>query len=139
MSDKQVRIGVIGVGSMGKSHANNILNNKVPGAVLSAVCDISDDNLAAFPDTAQFKDPADMVASGTVDAVIIATPHYSHTPLSELVMEGLHVLVEKPLAVTTADAKRSIAAYDNAPIKTIFAVMFNQRTNRSIKNSTINR
>lgn len=131
MSDKEVRIGVIGVGGMGKSHANNLKNGKVPGATLGAVCDMDEQALAVFDGTPAFTDAAEMVGSDTVDAVIVATPHYSHTTLSEIILAGgKHLLVEKPLGVTTADCRRTIAAYEKRPNKDqVFAVMFNQRTN----------
>lgn len=45
-----------------------------------------------------------------VDGVLIATPHYLHTPISEFFLEkGVHVLCEKPLALTTTDARRLVA------------------------------
>ena len=37
---EQVRFGVVGLGNMGSSHVNNLFGGKVPGAVLTAVCDI---------------------------------------------------------------------------------------------------
>jgi predicted dehydrogenase len=131
MGDQQVRIGVIGVGGMGKSHANHIKDGKVPGAILGAVCDQSEHALTPFDGTPAFTDAEEMVGSGTVDAVIVATPHYSHTSLSEIILAaGLHLLVEKPLGVTTADCRRTIAAYESRPNPDqVFAVMFNQRTN----------
>lgn len=133
MSD-EVRIGIIGVGNMGSSHARQILSGKVPGAKLTAVCDHDEDNLNVYKDddgVELFSNSDDFYAKAGIDAVIIATPHYDHTPLSVSGFEkGLHVLVEKPLAVHVNDARKSIAAYENRKDQSqIFAEMFNQRCN----------
>jgi len=65
-------------------------------------------------------------------AVVIATPHYAHTPISIACLErGIHVLVEKPLAVHVNDASLMLAAYGQARQKDpglVFAIMFQQRT-----------
>jgi predicted dehydrogenase len=68
-----------------------------------------------------------MAASGLVDAVLIATPHFQHTSLGVRALEaGLHVLVEKPISVHKADAERLIAAHSRKDL--VFAAVFNQRT-----------
>jgi predicted dehydrogenase len=68
-----------------------------------------------------------MIASGKVDAVLIATPHFSHTTIGIAALQaGLHVLVEKPISVHKADAEKLIAAHTNP--RQVFAAMFNQRT-----------
>ena len=132
MSD-DVRIGIIGAGNMGTSHAKQILNGDVPGAKLCAICDLDPDNLKDYVDkegVVVFENSDDFFAKAEIDAVIIATPHYDHTPLSITGFEkNLHVLVEKPLAVHVNDAKKTIAAYENRSDKSkLFAEMFNQRT-----------
>ena len=133
MSD-DVKIGIIGVGNMGSSHAKQILEGKVPGAKVTAVCDHDADNLNGFADKdgiSLFADTESFFKEADIDAVIIATPHYDHTPLTIAGFEhNLHVLVEKPLAVHVNDAKKMIAAYENRSDKSkIFAEMFNQRCN----------
>jgi predicted dehydrogenase len=71
-----------------------------------------------------------LLRSGLLDAVMIATPHYDHTPIAiEALGLGLHVLCEKPLAVQKADCERMIAAYEARPQKSqVFAEMFQHRT-----------
>ncbi|MCE0498537.1 MAG: Gfo/Idh/MocA family oxidoreductase [Methylacidiphilales bacterium] len=124
---KNVRIGVIGLGNMGSVHARNILENKVPGLQLTAVADIVAAKAALFPEIRFFPTFRKMIASGTVDAVVIATPHFPHTPIGIAALKaGLHVLVEKPISVHKLDAERLIASHTNP--KQVFAVMFNQRT-----------
>jgi predicted dehydrogenase len=70
-----------------------------------------------------------LIASGNLDAVIIATPHYEHPPIAiEAMGGGLHVLTEKPVAVTVGAARRLNEAAAKYP-KLKFGVMFQARTN----------
>jgi predicted dehydrogenase len=124
----KVRIGIAGVGNMGSLHARNM--HKIKGAVLSAVCDIDRvlaDNLAKEMSCRAFYTAKEMIKSGEVDAIVVATPHFDHTTIGiEGLKSGLHVLVEKPISVHKADCKRLIAAHRNK--KQVFGAMFNQRT-----------
>lgn len=123
----KVRIGIIGIGGMGSSHAKMLLANKIPDAVLAAVCDIDPKRFEAFPDTPHWTDSNALLKAGVVDAVIIATPHYGHTTIGIAALKaGLHVLVEKPISVHKADAQRLIDTKRNK--NQVFAAMFNQRT-----------
>lgn len=130
MASKPLRLGIIGIGNMGNGHIGNIAQGKVPSVELAALCDTDPQALAPHPDLPHFADASSMIGSGAVDAVLVATPHYDHTPIAiEALAAGLHVLVEKPLAVHKADAERMIAAYQDRPNKRQqFALMFNQRT-----------
>ena len=125
---KTVRVGVIGVGGMGSTHARMIAAGQVPGMTLAAVCDIDESKLQGYgPDVKTFTDSKKLIRSGDVDAVIVATPHYGHTTIGIDAMEqGLHLLTEKPISVHKADAERLIAARKNK--KQVFAAMFNMRT-----------
>jgi len=123
-----VRVGIAGVGGMGSMHARMLLEGKVPGAELRGVSDLDPERLKAFPDVQGWTDPQAMFADGGLDAVLIATPHYDHVPLGIAALEaGLHLLVEKPIAVHKADAERLIAAHAGRSSQ-VFAAMFNQRT-----------
>jgi predicted dehydrogenase len=122
-----IRIGVIGLGNMGRGHARSILDNKVPGLQLTAVADAVPKAAEAVPEVPFFPTPEALIASGKVDAVLIATPHFSHTTIGIAALQaGLHVLVEKPISVHKADAEKLVAAHTNP--RQIFAAMFNQRT-----------
>jgi predicted dehydrogenase len=73
-----------------------------------------------------------MIRSGHIDAILICTPHFSHTTIGiEALKAGLHVLVEKPISVHKADCERLIAAHTDK--NKIFAAMFNMRTNACFK------
>ena len=117
---------------MGGYHARMVLEGGVPGCELAAVCDTDASRMKPFRGVREFRDSREMIRSGAVDAVLIATPHYSHMPIGvDALRAGLHVLVEKPVSVHMADAKKLIAAHRS---KTqVFAAMFNQRTNPVFK------
>ncbi|MDA3875379.1 MAG: Gfo/Idh/MocA family oxidoreductase [Kiritimatiellae bacterium] len=122
-----VRIGIIGIGNMGTTHATQISKGEVPGLELAAIADFKPEKAELFPKAAFFNSGADLIASGKVDAVLIATPHYDHTILGIAALEaGLHTLVEKPISVHKADCERLIAAHKDE--NQVFAAMFNQRT-----------
>jgi predicted dehydrogenase len=122
-----VRLGILGIGLMGTSHARSILNGQVPGCELTAICDQNTEAAAAFSAVPFFSDPASFLRSGKIDAMLICTPHYDHTALGIAALKaGLHVLVEKPISVHKADALQLLAAH-RAPDQ-VFAAMFNQRT-----------
>ncbi|MEM6822817.1 MAG: Gfo/Idh/MocA family oxidoreductase [Verrucomicrobiota bacterium] len=124
---KEVRLGIVGLGNMGSVHARNIIAGEVPRCNLTAVCDSNSEKLEEFTDQEKFSTMTDMIRSGSINAVIIATPHYDHTILGiEALKAGLHVLVEKPISVHKADCERLIKAHTKR--SQVFAAMFNQRT-----------
>lgn len=132
-----VRIGVIGIGRMGGRHARNIAKGRVKDCVLTAVCDIDEAKLTKFVESNNkirtFTDYKEMLKSGLIEAVIIATPHYFHVPIAIDCLEGgMNILVEKPIAVTVGEAVRLNEIAKQHQDKK-FAIMFNQRTNRMYK------
>jgi predicted dehydrogenase len=129
----KVRLAVIGVGVMGSSHVKDIAT-RLPNTQLAAVCDIIPERADQF--ASQFQVPAfynyrDMLEKVALDGIVIATPHYDHTPISiDALQQGIHVLVEKPLAVHVKDGRKMIAAYEQARAKKPeiqFAIMFMSR------------
>lgn len=127
-----VRVGVIGLGNMGATHVGYLAAGNVQGATLAAVCDADAARLAAIrakADVATFTSATEMIRSGAVDVALVAVPHYDHVPITLAAFEaGLHVLCEKPVAVSVSAARRVNDAAAQAPhLK--FGVMFNQRTN----------
>jgi predicted dehydrogenase len=127
----KVKLGIIGMGNMGSAHAKSILEGKVPGLELAAVADRDPDRLKdKYEEAIKFSEGIDLIQSGKIDAVLIATPHYDHTVLGIASLKaGIHTLVEKPISVHKADCERLIAAHTNKDI--IFCAMFNQRTDPS--------
>ncbi|HEY3915979.1 MAG TPA: Gfo/Idh/MocA family oxidoreductase [Verrucomicrobiae bacterium] len=125
-----VRLGIIGMGNIGSHHATYLLDGKVKRVELKAVSDAFTDKLAHYKQKGLkvFADGEELIKSGEVDAVIIATPHYQHTSLGIAALNaGLHVMVEKPISAHKADAERLIATRKQHP-KQVFAGMFQMRT-----------
>ncbi|MEI6519584.1 MAG: Gfo/Idh/MocA family oxidoreductase [bacterium] len=123
----KVRIGIAGVGGMGSFHASYLLEGQIKDVELTAVCDIDPAKLTRFANLKTFTSSAEMIRSGEIDLILVATPHYDHTTIGiDALEQGLHVIVEKPISVHKADAEKLIAAHTNP--KQIFAAMFNQRT-----------
>ena len=122
-----VRLGIVGIGSMGSVHAQNIVNGEVPRCELTAVCDPKVERISRFSSARGFLSAEEFLRGSQTDAVLIATPHYSHTSIGiETLGSGRHLLVEKPISVHKADAERLIAAHRRS--NQVFAAMFNQRT-----------
>ena len=124
----KVRVGIIGMGNMGKYHADYLLQNKVSRCELTAVASSTPSKLEKYKALKTFPSGEELIRSGAVDAVLIATPHYSHTTLGvEAFKAGLHVMVEKPISVHKADCERLIAAAKAKP-NLVFGAMFQLRT-----------
>lgn len=131
MKEQVVRIGIVGVGSIGSAHAAAIAGGEIPHMTLGALCDSNpvrgDELRVLYPDIPVFDGVDAMLESASLDAVLIATPHYDHPPIAIKAFErGLHVLSEKPIGVYGAQAREMIAAARKSGKQ--FAVMFNQRT-----------
>ncbi len=124
----QVRLGVVGLGNIGRFHASCLLEGKVRGAELTCVCSRRDQPLPATAPVQVFPELPSLLQSGLVDAVVIATPHPQHAAEGIAAFEaGLHVLMEKPIAAHKAEAERLIAAQARHP-QTVFAAMYQFRT-----------
>ncbi|MBG29817.1 MAG: oxidoreductase [Opitutae bacterium] len=107
----KVRIGIVGLGNIGQLHAQSLLDGKIARGVLTAVANTSASKLKPYQEQGLkvFGSGEELIASGEIDALLIATPHFQHTPLGIAALEaGLHVLVEKPISAHKADAERLI-------------------------------
>src|SRR5512135_3571612 len=126
---EKLRFAVIGVGIMGSSHVRDISHSE--DIALAAICDI-DPQRAKAADEANgvpaYTDYQEMITKEKLDGVIIATPHYFHTPIAIYAMQhGVNVLTEKAEAVHVKDARKMNDAYAEAKKKypnLIFAIMF---------------
>ena len=128
----KVRFGIIGTGGMGKAHLRNFAGGKIPEGEVTAICDINPEKLAQAAeiigaDVPQFLKAEDLMASGLVDAVFIATQHYFHPELAiRAFAHGLHVMTEKPSGVYTAQVREMNAAAKGSGKK--FGIMFQHRS-----------
>ena len=105
--EKKIRFGVIGCSGMALRHMEGV--KQYENAELVAYCDLDDGRLAAagelYPEAKSYKDYKELLRCG-VDAVIVVSPDQLHREMCvEALSLGLHVLCEKPLALTEADAK----------------------------------
>lgn len=130
----KVRIGIIGIGNIGSLHAKYLLKEEVPGAELTAVCDINPARLQWAKENLGeqilvFENTEALLNSNMVDGVIIATPHFEHPAIAIKALEhGLHVLSEKPAGVYTKQVRQmNKIALKNQQL--VFGIMYNQRTN----------
>ena len=112
MSDStELRIGVVGAGGIAAAHLQSI-GPKV-GARAVAIADV---NVAAARERAEkagipavYEDYRDLIADPQVDAVLVCVPNFLHAPVSIAALKaGKHVLCEKPMATTVADARQMV-------------------------------
>jgi predicted dehydrogenase len=126
----KTRFGIIGLGNMGSAHARNCKNQGKSLLTCAAVCDIVEEKAKKFGDelgVPYFTDAVEMMESGEVDAVIIATPHYWHPVLTiQAARRKLHVLCEKPLSSSVSDAEAMIAECKKQGV--VLGAMLQQRT-----------
>lgn len=109
-----VRIAVIGAGLMGADHAR-IVADDLPGATLQVVCDMDGARAKSVADAAGALDvssnPERTITRTDVDAVILASPDSTHTPLSlACIGAGKPVLCEKPLSQSSSECLSVIDA-----------------------------
>ncbi|HNT36756.1 MAG TPA: Gfo/Idh/MocA family oxidoreductase, partial [bacterium] len=92
-------------------------------------CDVDPDTLQAVSTqygVPGFSSHGELLSSGKVDAVVIATPHYFHPPIGiDAFDAGMHVLTEKPMAVTIGAAEKFAAKARES--KKVFTIMFQKR------------
>jgi predicted dehydrogenase len=103
-----IRVGVIGYGYWGPNLVRNFA--EVTGSIVAAVSDLSTQRLAEvrgrYPAVKTTTDYQDLLADPGIDAVVIATPVRTHFDLAlQALRAGKHVLVEKPMAQTSAQAR----------------------------------
>ncbi len=130
---EKLRLGIIGVGNIGSSHVERVVNGECPEITVTAVADRSAARREwakeRLPEgTPVFEEGADLIASDACDAVIIAVPHYQHPPLAiDAFRHGKHVMCEKPAGVYTLQVREMNAEAEKHP-DLAFGMMFNQRT-----------
>jgi predicted dehydrogenase len=130
-STGRLRVAVIGVGHLGRHHVR--LLRTLPGVELVAAVDVVADRAreaVAGSDALAFEDFRDL--SGRVDAVTIAVPTSAHLAVATAFLaDGVHVLVEKPMASSLTDAADMIDAADAARVR--LAVGHTERFNPALQ------
>jgi predicted dehydrogenase len=126
----EVRLGIIGLGGMGQYHFDYM--SGVSRARVTAICDRNPQRmqpaLSANPQLKPFENWEDLLDSELVDAILIATPHDLHPQIAiAALLSDIHVLTEKPVAVTIGAARRVNEVARSKP-RLRYAAMFQQRT-----------
>lgn len=124
-----INFGLVGCGRIAKRHSELLGHQQINGARLGAVCDIDEPKAKAIGDqfgVPWFTDMHDMARQAKLDAFVVLTESGNHAQnVIDLAPYGKHIVVEKPMALTLADADRMIAACDQAGVK-LFVVKQNR-------------
>ncbi len=105
---KKLRVGVVGIGYLGKIHTR--IYNELPEAELVGICDSNPESKIKADEygVAFFSDHRDLI--GKVDAVSIVTPTFTHHAVAkDFLNAGIHTLIEKPITLKIEDADELIA------------------------------
>lgn len=110
---KKTKVAIIGTGSI--SHFHTAAYKKLPNVEIVAACDINEERVLEFSKTYDipkvFTDYNEMLKLPEIDAVSVTTWNNSHAPASIAALKaGKHVLCEKPLALSTAEAQSMLEA-----------------------------
>ena len=133
---KELRIGLIGCGFMGRTHSNayNRIANFFPNLeyhpVLKAVCSRSKEKVSAFADQWGYEsfetDWKNIISRNDIDAIDICTPNDTHAEIAiAAAAAGKMILTEKPLARNLAEAQQMVDAVEKAGVKN--TVWYNYR------------
>jgi myo-inositol 2-dehydrogenase/D-chiro-inositol 1-dehydrogenase len=123
-----IKIGIVGLGRIGKVHLFNI-QQLISGASVIAACSRSEKSLEyakQYSVKGLFTSFDDMLSEGGIDAVIIASPtalHFEHLKLA--IAAGKHIFCEKPIDLSIENVKEIKSLLDANPVK--FMVGFNRR------------
>ncbi len=125
-SSGSIRIGVVGLGNIAQQHIKNVLEGHVRHAKLTAICSRSESDYTRSLGVAHFTDYRELIASRLCDAVVVATPTYSHLDVGAAVLDaGLHLMMEKPMGLSIAEGEELVARANRSGA--VAALMLNQR------------
>ena len=127
MPSKEIRVGLLAYGAIGDEHNGAI--KATAGMKLAAVCDTKPERLEAAlkisPDAKTFSDAHAMLDSGEIDLVVVSTPPNSHYSWAkEALNRGIHVMLEKPMALTAEQCDELMAL---ARSKELLLVVYQNR------------
>lgn len=122
-----VRVAQVGLGYWGPNLARALAT--IDGAELAVLCDANPDRLKRlgrqFPGARLSTDYADVLADATVDAIVLATPVETHFDLARAALEaGKHIMVEKPLATSSAECEALIALAQERDLRLMVGHVF---------------
>ena len=128
MQTQPLRIGIVGMGGIGETHIKAY--RQLPDVEVVAIADPAETRLnqmaATYGVTNKYTDYHDLIARDDIDAISVGTPNHLHAPVAVAALEaGKHVLSEKPLARSGAEAETMVRAAINAG--RVLQVAFNHR------------
>jgi UDP-N-acetylglucosamine 3-dehydrogenase len=114
----ELRVGIIGAGQAGERHAVGFAATE--GATLVGIADVVETRAAELASrfgARAFTDWREMLSAG-LDILVVSLPHNMHVePAAAAAKQGVHVLMEKPLATTLEDGKKILEACKSAGVK----------------------
>jgi predicted dehydrogenase len=126
----KLRTGILGCGSFAHRHVQNLLRLEDQVEIV-AFCDHHEHNLErysqAYPqiNVTTFTDHHDMIDQADLDLLVVCLPPYAHSDQVEYAAaHHVHLLVEKPIALTSDQAWKMVAAAEQSGIKTQVGFMF---------------
>jgi predicted dehydrogenase len=128
-----LRVGILGCGSFAHRHAGILTDLKNTGQEdvrFTAFSDHHEHNARAFaekyaPDAAIFTDQNEMFNADRIDLLVVCLPPFAHTDeVEQCAKRGIHLLIEKPIALTSEHAWRMVEAAESAGIKTQVGFMY---------------
>jgi len=146
MTESVLRAGIIG-GGVGRSHAKGYQSNA--NAQLVAFCDVDEEKIKTFsseyhvPPEGGYTDYRHMLADAHLDIVSVCLPNYLHAEVTIAALEaGVHVICEKPMATSAAEAQHMIDAAQKADRRLVICYNYRYREDvqwvqRVIKAGTI--
>jgi predicted dehydrogenase len=118
--ERTIGVGIVGYGPFGgMGYTHGLAASETPGLRFVAVCDSNAERRSAaeadFPDARGHVDTDSLCSDADVDVVIVATPPVLHAPLAlQLLRAGKHVVVEKPMCLTAAEADLLLATAEES-------------------------
>ena len=122
-----MKLGIIGLGAIGSMHIKNIQDGKAQGCEIVAICDEKFIDPVKFAGLKAYSNVDELLSDANVEAVLVATPSFNHFELAKKCLEAnKHVLIEKPIALTSLDAKQIVELARTRG--KVCGIMLNQRT-----------
>ena len=116
---ERVKVGVLGAGSMGEVHVKNLI--QIPGAEIKAICDVSRSRAEALSRLCEAKvytDFNEMLEKEELEVLYILLPPFAQNGQFEQAAEkGIHIFIEKPIAIASDRGKSMVDAARKAKIK----------------------
>jgi len=120
-SMKALRVGILGAGFMGHTHGQRLV--KRGGVSLAGICDVAPGAAAALKDklgatdTTVFDSFDRMLAEAKLDALYVCLPPFAHAgQVEQAAGRGIHLFLEKPIALTVPAAEKMVAAIEKAGV-----------------------